>query len=270
MRLMFFCLCLCLFPFMTKCQILYKEISQDNHAYKECVKGFYKLLSTDGKVTVNDFKSVAYMVDDTKLFLKECQKAHAKNECSIIAKIRAEHPDTTTSLVLSKIKNYKQVLTQGGDYELICSLICSATIFDEGLEFSMFLELAFPNGKSILFEMNKDTPKQILYIWISNVESLSDLVQKHNVNRLQRVGSVNDSDGYLNVRGKANNQSPVIGMLRRDEIFYYIEDERTCWWAVYREEGGKRLGYVHKSRILKYNMFPEALKEKVRRQRSGC
>ena len=119
--------------------------------------------------------------------------------------------------------------------------------------------------------MNKDTPTQILNIWLPNGESLDDLVEGIKVEKLQRPGIINDPDGYTNIREKPDKNSAIIvGKFVKNEIFYYTPVSGSDWWPVYKKDGGEQIGYIHKSRILKYSDFPPKLKEKVRKLRGGC
>jgi hypothetical protein len=245
----------------------------DENAYKPCVKEFYRLLFSEKKVTIEDFESVIRVLDETDVFLKECVKRNSKNDCARIARERINHPDTSTSYKLIALRKYQPVLTQGFDYSYICQLIDLALIYDEGFEFGMYLELIFPNGMSVYFEMNKDTPKQILYIWLPTGESLKGLIrgeQGEKVEKLQRPGIINDPDGYTNIREKPDKNSAIVGKFVRNELFYYTPISGSDWWPVYKTDGGKQIGYVHKSRILRYIDFPPKLKEKVRKLRGGC
>jgi len=46
--------------------------------------------------------------------------------------------------------------------------------------------------------------------------------------------------------------------------------ENNGWCPVYGKFGEKQIGYMHKSRIIKYSDFPKEIKLKVKKQRSGC
>jgi hypothetical protein len=243
--------------------------AQDNKDYKVCVKEFYKLFFSIKKVTINDFSKVYSNSLEPGFLIKENSQIQltylqAQKEVDV-------YSDTITSRTLLRMRVYKEQLTQGLNYESICKQIEESPVYNEGTEFSMLLELKLTERNIIFFELNKDTPKQIQYIWLSSGESLGDLVQGNKtIEKLKRPGIINDPDGYSNVRDKPDKNSQITAKFIKDEVFYYTPTNDSDWWCVYKEEGGKQVGYIHKSRILKYADFPPKLKEKVKKQRGGC
>ena len=248
--------------------------AQENQDCKVCLKEFYWLLFSDKKVSLNDFSKVytnaspdyeiGLLVNTSKV--KEKDNNYLKYQKEIAA-----HSDTMESQIFLRMKTYKEQLTQGLNYVNICKQIELSPVYNEGTEFSTLLELKLSEKDIIFFEINKDTPKQIQYIWLSSGESLGDLVQGNkNIEKLKRPGIINDPDGYTNVRGKPNKHSQITGKFIKDEVFYYTPTNDNDWWSVYKEDGEKQIGYIHKSRILKYTDFPPKLKERVKKQRGGC
>jgi len=248
--------------------------AQDYQSYKECVKEFYGLFFTDKKVTVNDFSRVytdatpdyeiGLLVNTGKL--KEKSNNYLKYQNEI-----ATHSETLESQVLFRMKTYKEQLTHDLNYENICKQIEFSLVYNQGTEFSMLLELKLSEKNIIFFEINKDTPKKIQYIWLSSGESLGDLVQGYkSIQKLKLPGIINDPDGYTNVREKPDKNSKIVAKFIKNEVFYYTPTNESEWWSVYKEEGGKQVGYIHKNKILNYTDFPPKLKEKVKKQRGGC
>lgn len=247
--------------------------AQDNQD-KVCVKEFYRVLFSDKKVFVSEFSKVysnaspdyevGLLINAGKLKENDGNYLKYQKEFTV-------HSDTIESQVLNRMRAYKQQLTQGLNYESICKQIEESPVYNEGTEFSMLLELRLTERDIIFFELNKDTPKQIQYIWLSSGESLGDLVQGNKtIEKLKRPGIINDPDGYSNIREKPDKNSQITAKFIKDEVFYYTPTNDSDWWCVYKEEGGKQVGYIHKSRILKYADFPPKLKEKVKKQRGGC
>lgn len=246
--------------------------AQDYHDYKVCVNEFYRLLYSSNNVSINDFSriysnaspsyEVGLLVKIGKL--KESDYFKHKN-------VIAAHADAIDSQILLRMRAYKNHLTRGLSYESICQQIEESSVFDEGTEFTMLLELNLSNGLIIFFEINKDTPKQIQYIWLSTGESLSDLVlASKELEMLKRPGIITDPDGFTNIRLQSNNSAQIVGRFLNDDIFFYTPSSESDWWAVYKQEGGPQVGYVHKNRILKYSDFPPKLKEQVKKKRRGC
>lgn len=247
---------------------LYAQYTQD----KLCVKEFYRVLTSCEKVSVSDFSKIySNASPDYETGLLVNTGKLSKDNYFTYQKEIATHSDTIKSKILNRMRIYMKQLTKGLNYENICKQIEVSSVYNEGTEFSVLLELKLTERDVIFFELNKDTPKQIQYIWLSSGESLGDLVLGEKVvEKLKRPGMIYDPDGYSNIRGKPDKSSKVIGKLIKDDIFYYTPTNESDWWAVYKEEGGKLVGYIHKSRILRYVNFPPKLKEKVRDQRCGC
>jgi hypothetical protein len=245
--------------------------AQDN-LYKVCVKEFYRLLFSDKKVSVSEFSKVySNASPDYEVgLLIDAGKLDHDNYLKYLKEF-TEHSDTIESQVLNRIRAYKQQLTQGLNYESICKKIEKSLIYNEGTMFSMLLELRLTERDIIFFELNTDTPKAILYIWLSTGESLGDLVEGNKtIQKLMRPGIINAPEGYCNVMDKPDKNSQIVAKFIKDEIFYYTPTNESDWWCVYKEEVGKQVGYIHKSCILKYADFPPKLKEKVKKQRGGC
>ncbi|PQJ15331.1 SH3 domain-containing protein [Aureicoccus marinus] len=62
----------------------------------------------------------------------------------------------------------------------------------------------------------------------------------------QRVGFINDADGYTNLRAAASSQSEIISVIRQGEEFTYYPKNNANWYQV--DFKGKS-GFMHKSRI---------------------
>lgn len=242
--------------------------AQEYQDYKNCVKEFYRFLFSEKKVTIKDFSKVFSNSLEPRFLIESSLKQLTYLEADRVVEA---YSDTLTSQTLLKMRFFKHQLTKGLNFENICQQIEVSPVYNEGTEFSMLLELKVTEKDIIFFELNKDTPKQILYIWLSSGESLGDLVQGNKtIEKLKRPGIINDPDGYCNVREKPYKNSKITAKFIKDEVFYYTPTNESDWWCVYKEEGGKQIGYIHKSRILKYADFPPKLKEKVKKQRNGC
>jgi len=243
--------------------------AQNNQDYRSCVKEFYKYIFSEKKVYINDFSRIYSNSLEPSFIMEEKSRIgltylQAQREVDAFS-------DTIISRTLLRMRVYKQKLAQGSNYESVCKQIESSSVYNEGTEFSMLLELKLSENNIVFFEINQDTPKQIQYIWLCTGESLGDLVQGiKSVEKFKRPGTISDPDGYVNVRIKPDKSSQIVGKFIKDEIFYYTPISGSEWYPVYKEEGGKQFGYIHRSRILKYIEFTPKLKEKVKKQRGGC
>mgnify|MGYP002375931239 FL=1 len=122
----------------------------------------------------------------------------------------------------------------------------------------------------IYFGLGSDIPTIIEYIWLSDGTLLGSKVRNESpVQKLILVGTINDKDGYSNVRKNPDKNAQIITKFTKNEIFYFTPT-KSDWWPVYKEEGGKQIGFINKTRILRYIDFPPKLKEKVKKLRGGC
>ncbi|AUC76025.1 SH3 domain-containing protein [Olleya sp. Bg11-27] len=65
-----------------------------------------------------------------------------------------------------------------------------------------------------------------------------------------KIGLIDDSDGYTNIRLKPDSSSLIIGTILEDEYFFY-KISKDNWFSVKTLNGLK--GYVHKTRIINAN-----------------
>lgn len=62
-----------------------------------------------------------------------------------------------------------------------------------------------------------------------------------------KIGQINDPDGYTNIRKEANVKAQIVGKILKNEYFFY-EDYNSNWCKVLTQDNKK--GFVHKSRII--------------------
>lgn len=65
-----------------------------------------------------------------------------------------------------------------------------------------------------------------------------------------KIGEINDSDGYTNLRLKPNSESKIISKILEQEYFFYKSIENSNWSNV--KTLTNKNGYVHNSRINTY------------------
>lgn len=246
---------------------------QNEENYKDVVKQFYKLLYK-GSVSIQEFSSVyanASLHYDTRLYLKD--SLGIKNPNWNLEENRNKLIDVkeTPSYVFEKIKQNLNNITFGLTYSQVKEVIDNAEVSSQGLEFSKLIELHFSNNKKVYLALNNDTPTQVLAVWLANAALLDDIINNEiNPQKLLLVGTINDKDGFVNVREKPSVNSEIIEKFKEGGIFYYIPDNSCNWWQVSGEENTKSIiGYVHKSRIKKYIDMSDDLKQKVEKERNA-
>lgn len=179
---------------------------------------------------------------------------------------------TLNTQMLKELKPYMNELTNGLSQNEIFKIIDEAQISDEGLKFGIYVELSFPNGKNLYFELgSKDMPVIIQNIWLSDGTLLDSKVHKEsNAEELLLVGMINDNDGFTNVRYKPSTSSKVVAKISNNKYLYYVPNSDREWWAVAMKDDIKAIiGYVHKSRIIKYSDMPREIKRKVIKERDS-
>lgn len=173
--------------------------------------------------------------------------------------------------MFKKIKPYLNELTGGLPKDEIYRIIDKAEVSDEGLQFAVYLELSFSKNNRIYFELGSDIPSIIDKIWLSDGILLGSKVRSESpVQKLLLVGIINDKDGYTNVREAPSNEAKVIDKITDKEFFYYVPNSNSDWWQVSRKDDIKAIvGYLHKSRILKYSAMPTEIKQKIAKDRKS-
>lgn len=64
--------------------------------------------------------------------------------------------------------------------------------------------------------------------------------------KAQKLGYINDNDGYANLRLEPSGESDIIGIIITGQEFKYYIDKSSNWWKV---DFKFRTGFMHKSRI---------------------
>jgi hypothetical protein len=73
----------------------------------------------------------------------------------------------------------------------------------------------------------------------------------------QKIGIINDPDGYTNIRDEKGSGYNIVGKVKESEQFKFFQNSESNWWAVETIPyyGTPVKGYIHKSRIQPY--YPE-------------
>lgn len=250
------------------------QTSQPPEVYKNVVKQFYIVLYKKS-ATISEFSAIyagARIDDDISMYLKDSLKLTPSD--IVPFKLRVErgkniNESTTSSYIFKKVKAHFSDLTDELSLSELMHLIEKAKAYNEGLQFSDYLELSLSERKKIYFELNTDTPTQIIYVWLSNGCSLYSIINNELYpHKLLLVGTINDKDGYVNIRDKPSKDAKVIDKITDKEYFYYVPNSDSDWLEVSRKDDMKSIiGYVHKSRILKYSEMPYEIRKVVIKDR---
>jgi hypothetical protein len=240
---------------------------QSLNPYKSCVLEFYKMLLVDSKVTVADVNKVMGSDDGSEADLLIEDHISKQNQAQLSQYVKCNSA-TLESYYFKKIRAHVAELSQGCNFETISKLINNSNIYNEGWDLGSYVELKFPNGIILYFEMNTDPPESINCIWLPSGKALD--VYNNGNEMLRRPAIINDKDGFTNVRKEANANSQVVGKFVTNELFFFTPVSGSNWWPVYRNETSSCIGYIYKNKITFYRDFPEFIKKEVIKMRTGC
>lgn len=250
--------------------ISFVAFSQEEFKPRETVKIFISYLYSDTTVSINEFHKTyingsvlteAGFIQNVLNEKKDVKHMDLFNDLDYGA-------DTIESAILGEMKKYKERLLRGYSVDYIKKQIDKSVVIYEGELDSYLLRLNLDNDYKLYFMMSGPF---IFDIWMNNGSSFNGLLWRVKVPEvLKRPAIINDPDGYVNVRKKGAINHPVTGKILKGKVFYYTPIGNSNWYPVYEKETSSIWGYVHKSRILEYKDFPEDIKDKVKKQRSGC
>lgn len=112
------------------------------------------------------------------------------------------------------------------------------------------------------FKRNEEQKKEQLLREKAEREKQNNLLKYYDI---EDIGTIDDPDGYTNVREQNNINSKIILTVKENEEFKII-DKTGDWWKILTKDG--TVGYMHKSRIniIKekvQGIFPEASTHKL-------
>lgn len=242
--------------------------AQPSHSKKEYVnfvKNFYRHLTEDDTVTVSEF---------TELF-SHWSIEYEGTLFGLICETNPNHPicnerglrslasgwSDQESIFFSHIKEYKTNFNPDHNDDIYEYISREAKISDDNDVSYISLDLTFSNGKTIYFILNRypDEPIHIINIYLEDGIEIFRIYDSYLAKSkqnwetssrfLERYGHINDPDGYTNVRAGKGIDYPIIGKIKKREIFIYTPNYYENWWKVKIGPNHKE-GYVHKSRII--------------------
>lgn len=212
------------------------------------------------------------LVTEEFLFFQKCEKQYNDAYCNEEFEKRKDHPEKYNSKIFQVFRKMKNQFLQG-EKDSIHSIVFRSSLYDGPGPSSVGLDVKFPNGNVVYFYLDKytDEPVSITNIYLTSGESAFDALGAYRDKKdfLRRMGIINDSDGYTNIRKAPSGKAPIVGRFVKDAIFYYTPTSKSSWWPVYKNDYQKSVGYIYKNRILRYPDFPKKLKEKGKRESSG-
>ena len=251
----------------------FSQPSHGEEAYREFIQKFYYRLTEDDTVTVEE-AAVIFGVDALEwegyLFSEICDNNSQAGVC-VERGINSHGHEWAnySSIFFSELKANRNRFTQGYDEKIDSIIQCCAEIYDEGSKSTIALDVHFPNGKIIYFQLNRypDEPIDIGNLYFEDgiyIYSLYDKYVTNPVDRgdtstkyLKRLAIINDPDGCTNVRDKEGQEAQIIGKIQKDQLFYYTPNHYSNWWRVQTIDGTLE-GYMHCSRIEPYVNLPRS------------
>lgn len=175
------------------------------------------------------------------------------------------------SAMIKKTRSFFNELTSGLKKDEVLKIIDKAEISDEGLKFSVYVKLVLSETNQIYFELGSDLPSIVDKIWLNDGVLLGSKIRAERpIQKLLLVGTIEDKDGYTNIRKTPSTQSKVVGKIMENEYFFYVPNYISDWWLVSKKDDLKTIiGYVHKSRIIKYGKMSKRLQDQISKERNG-
>ena len=225
--------------------------------YLSVISKFYFFLCSDVPVYLSNcnelFDKEFVGENEEAEFYKNCKIKHINgDECK--KSFEKYYHDTCNpiSLYFLKIKECKTEISMGLSINKIRkNLLDSSKLIDDGRQSDIYICL-YLNGNKIYFAMNKyiDEECKIDCIYLSDGSSLNNKIDsKYYKTFLQIIGTIDDKDGFCNLREKPNAHSPIVGKIKMGELVYYTPNSNSLWWKVQKPDSPKMRGYVYFDRI---------------------
>lgn len=224
------------------CQKQLREVE-----YYMKVKSFYDALlnqSVNLSRAYDLFNSFSLEYEEF-LFFKMCHHQDCDKEFEKII----NNKENNKSLFFEEIKKSKDLLFEGHK-DSIFNIIDKSSLYNEENSNFVSLDIIFKNGKRIYFYLNsyEDESVYITNIFLENGDSFFNMFEMDARTYLRRLGTINDSDGYTNVRYGPSNKSKIISQVQSNTTFYFTPNSHNKWWKIESIDGTIN-GYMHWSRI---------------------
>ena len=128
---------------------------------------------------------------------------------------------------LSIFQNRKE-LTFGYSEREIESIVSKAKSYDEGYMLDSMVQVDFPNGRTLYFEVSYEGLLSVNIIWLSDGSNLNARNEL-----LKRPAIINDKDGFVNIRKEPNGNSTILDEIYENELFYYTPEYGKNWYRIY-------------------------------------
>lgn len=157
---------------------------------------------------------------------------------------------------LDTIRHHRDLLTKGYTLNEIKSFIENARWFTDGEYCDTTIELTFPNGNVLYYQVSDAFT--LNHLWLGDGRELGSSWL------YRRPACIKDSLGSVAIRKSQDSLSEATATFSIDELFYYTPDINEQWLKVYVDENSPCIGFVHKSQIKNFEEFSEKLKQKIR------
>ncbi len=234
-------------PLLILNNLVYCQKQSREVEYYNKVKSFYDALLNQ-PVNMNRayelFNSFSIEYEEF-LFFKMCHHL----DCDKEFEKKISNKENHKSLFFEEISKSKNLLFEGQRDSIFNVIDKSSLYYDENSS-SVSLDLVFKNDRIIYFYLNsfEDEPVYITNIFLENGESFFNMFELDEKTYLRRLGIINDSDGYTNVRNRPSNNSKIISQIQVNTPFYFTPNSHNKWWKIESIDGTIN-GYMHCSRI---------------------
>jgi len=227
--------------------------------YKENIYRFYDILFGKEENTVFSLVEIFgdhILEQEEFLFYSLCQKERTELECRDLGRRslideQKEHP----SVILSEYIKNAALFKSNYTYEHIIECVKDSRLGHDGNPSGYFLDVEFDKSFKVYFGINgykKEEP--FIGIFFSSGIYSSILYDSSFISYEMRLGVINDSDGYTNMRAGKGTNHKVIEKILETDIFDYYPTNESNWWKV-KNLTTCNEGYVHNSRIKPVNLL---------------
>lgn len=214
---------------------------------------FYQKLLIKKNASVKEYFELfgPYALEEEEsLFWAMCDTINNFRNCIEILNTRMNVlPDSFNSIGFELLKDKSNILYPFKDKSNYTTFIKSSLEKYYISISNYYLVLKLDEKKFIYFNIfDYGNEKYIQDIYLPDGKSIFNSFPTRSYKKLKLKSVINDPDGYTNIRKSNNLKSSIVGILKKDQIFYTKPNFNENWWEVYNLNGDY-LGYVFHSRI---------------------
>ena len=156
----------------------------------------------------------------------------------------------------------RKALTQGLSEDKLSEVIANASVVDDGSEMCKLVILSFADNNHVYFEVNRDDEHDINAIWLTNGKNIDGPL-------LLMRPCIAKGENKI-IYANPSSESAVVSAMKDNTLFFFSPINSSNWLALYNDKRDELIGYIRIYDILTFELFPDGMKERVKRQINGC